>query len=153
MAVYRLYREQILGSDLKSVWAFISDPKNLARITPDYLGFEITTENLPDHIYPGLITCYKVRPLLGLKIKWVTEITHVRNLEYFVDEQRVGPYTIWHHEHHLKKVANGVLMKDIVTYCPPLGIFGALMNAVVIRSKLNDIFDYRESALQKQFPD
>ena len=151
MAVYRLQREQILPSDLGAVWKFISDPWNLPKITPDYMGFEITSRDLPTRIYPGLIISYKVSPLLGLKMSWVTEITHVKELEYFVDEQRIGPYSMWHHEHHIEVTDEGVLMKDIVTYRPPFGFVGSVVNSLLIRRKLEAIFDYRKIVLEKTF--
>ena len=98
-----------------------------------------------------MIIIYKVSPLLGIKLNWVTEITHVRDFEYFVDEQRVGPYSMWHHQHKIEPIEGGVLMTDIVTYQPPLGIFGALANKMFIRNQLQQIFDYRTIALEKRF--
>ncbi|WP_221929879.1 SRPBCC family protein [Fodinibius sediminis] len=98
-----------------------------------------------------MIISYEVRPLLGIKTAWVTEITHIKDKKFFVDEQRIGPYRMWHHEHHIEKVANGVKMTDIVTYQPPFGLLGALTNKLVIRKKLQQIFDYRRQALTQQF--
>jgi ligand-binding SRPBCC domain-containing protein len=102
-------------------------------------------------MYPGMIITYKVSPLLRLKINWVTEITHVREKEYFVDEQRIGPYSMWHHEHRIEPIAGGVLMTDIVTYQPPNGILGALANTLFIKKQLQRIFDYRANVLEKKF--
>lgn len=136
---------------MEEVWDFISSPKNLKQITPPYMGFDITSSNLPDKMYPGMIICYKVSPLLGLKLDWVTEITHVVDGQYFVDEQRIGPYALWHHQHHIKPIEGGVLMHDIVNYQPPFGIIGDLMNAFVIRARLDEIFDYRREALEHRF--
>ena len=115
------------------------------------MGFDITSEDLPDKMYPGMIISYKVSPLLGIKTTWVTEITQVRESEFFVDEQRVGPYSIWHHQHHISPISGGVLMRDIVSYQPPLGILGALANQLIIKGKLQEIFDYRVVAVEKRF--
>lgn len=151
MGFYQIQKEQKVTASLEEVWDFISSPANLKKITPVYMGFDITTKNLPQKIYPGMIISYRVRPVLGIPVKWVTEITHVKDYEYFVDEQRSGPYSIWHHEHHIKQIQGGVLMNDIVSYKPPYGLLGSAVNALVIRKKLNQIFDYREQALNEIF--
>ena len=151
MGFYQLHTEQRLNVSLEEIWDFISSPKNLKTITPDYMGFDITTPDLPEKMYPGMIISYKVSPLLGIKTTWVTEITHVDELRFFVDEQRIGPYALWHHQHHVEAIEGGVLMKDIVSYQPPLGPLGAIANAVVIRGKLKEIFDYRRQALRDRF--
>ncbi len=136
---------------MDEVWDFMSSPHNLKDITPDYMGFKITSPNLPKKMYPGMIISYKVSPLLGIKMTWVTEITHIEKNKFFVDEQRIGPYTMWHHEHHIKKIDGGVYMKDIVTYQPPLGFLGAIANTVFIKRQLAEIFDYRRAAIDKKF--
>lgn len=151
MAFYRFYREQELHASTEELWEFISSPKNLKEITPPHMGFDITTPNLPEKMYPGMVISYKVRPLLGIKTDWVTEITHVQEGRYFVDEQRIGPYTLWHHEHFLEPTEDGVLMKDIITYQPPFGILGALANSLFIKKQLNAIFDYRRRVLEKRY--
>lgn len=151
MAVYQLATEQKLTTSIDDIWDFISTPANLKKITPDYMGFDITSGGLPEKMYPGMIITYKVSPLMGLKMTWVTEITHVVDKAYFVDEQRVGPYKIWHHQHRIEPVDNGVLMTDLVTYVPPLGILGALANTMIIRKKLKQIFDYRRNVLADLF--
>lgn len=153
MAFYQFKREQHIKADIKAVWEFISSPGNLKRITPPYMGFDICTPDLPNEIYAGMIISYKVRPLLGVPVTWVTEITHVKPLEYFVDEQRIGPYAMWHHQHHIKSVPDGVLMTDIVSYQPPLGFLGRIANAFTIRKKLEEIFDYRTRAFKEVFQD
>ena len=102
-------------------------------------------------MYPGMIISYKVSPLLGIKMTWVTEITQLVEKKYFVDEQRVGPYSIWHHQHIIEPIENGVLMTDIVSYAPPLGFLGALANSLLIKNKLNEIFDYRTQAVEKRY--
>jgi ligand-binding SRPBCC domain-containing protein len=151
MPLYQFRKQQKVNTTIDELWDFISSPGNLKEITPDYMGFDITSEELPTKMYPGMIICYKVSPLLGIKTTWVTEITQVRNKEYFVDEQRVGPYNIWHHQHIIEPIKNGVLMTDIVSYKPPFGFLGAIANSIMIKSKLNEIFDYRTIALEKRY--
>ena len=152
MAFYQLIRQQFVPATIEEVWDFISSPKNLKEITPDYMGFDIISENLPEKMYAGMIIAYKVRPLLKFPMTWVTEITHVVEKRYFVDEQRVGPYALWHHQHLIEPHETGVMMKDIVTYRPPLGFLGSIANLLMIRRQLEGIFSYREKALKKRFP-
>ena len=147
MPVYQLYKEQIIPASRIEVWDFISSPDNLKKITPPEMGFDITNKELSDKMYPGMIISYKVKPLPGFKTNWVTEITQVREGEYFVDEQRVGPYSIWHHQHILEDHAKGILMKDIITYLPPMGFLGAFANRLIIKKKLSEIFAFREEAM------
>lgn len=151
MAIYQLYKELDLAAPLEEVWDFISSPENLEKITPSYMGFELTSHRLPEKIYPGLMISYLVRPVLGIKMNWLTEITHVREPYYFVDEQRAGPYALWHHEHSLIPHGDGVKMTDLITYRPPAGPFGALAKRVFIGQQLENIFSYRELAMKKRF--
>jgi ligand-binding SRPBCC domain-containing protein len=151
MAFYQFTQEQSFNRSVDELWDFISSPANLKEITPDYMGFEVITPNLPEKMYAGMIIGYKVSPLLGIKMDWLTEITQVKELEFFIDEQRIGPYAIWHHQHHLTPIENGVFMKDIITYQPPLGFLGAMANKLVIEKKLKEIFSYRKVVLEKRF--
>jgi ligand-binding SRPBCC domain-containing protein len=151
MAFYQFIHEQLFQASVEEMWSFISAPKNLKEITPDYMGFEVTTPYLSAKMYAGMIISYKVSPVLNFKVDWVTEITHVKENEFFVDEQRIGPYKLWHHQHHLIQMKEGVLMRDIVTYQPPFGILGALANKLLISKKLNEIFNYRKVVLEKKF--
>lgn len=151
MGFYQFKRTQLFNNSIEELWHFISSPKNLKVITPDYMGFDIISEDLPDKMYEGMIISYKVSPLLGIKTTWVTEITHIKDKQYFVDEQRVGPYKIWHHQHFLESTPNGTLMKDIVSYQPPLGILGKIANQLIIKKKLEEIFNYRTKALNEVF--
>jgi ligand-binding SRPBCC domain-containing protein len=151
MAFYQLQQTQKIPASVDVVWDFISSPMNLKEITPDYLGFLVTSNNNENKMYPGMIITYKVSPLLGIKLSWMTEITHVKDKEYFVDEQRVGPYSLWHHQHKITTIEGGVLMTDIVTYQPPFGFLGAIANTLIIKSKLKEIFDYRTVAVEKRF--
>ena len=151
MAVYEFHCEQHINASMQEVWDFISSPKNLQRITPEYMGFEVISKHLEEKMYPGMIIQYKVKPLLGIKMTWVTEITHVENLSFFVDEQRVGPYKMWHHEHKIEQTENGVLMTDLLHYQPPMGFLGRIANALTIRKKLDEIFAYRKQAVDEVF--
>ena len=151
MAVYQFRTEQLLPAPIEEVWDFISSPDNLKKITPESMGFEIISEGIPEKMYAGMMITYMVKPLFGIKTKWVTEITHIEQGKFFIDEQRVGPYSLWHHQHFVEKVENGVLMKDIVTYSPPFSFIGALVNSILIKKKLKEIFDYRRVALERHF--
>ena len=151
MAVYQIEKEQLIIADISDVWNFISSPENLKYITPPYLGFEILNKNIPKKMYSGMIISYKVSPMFGIKMKWVTEITHIKENEYFVDEQRIGPHSMWHHLHKIVVIKEGVLMTDIVTYQPPLGILGPLLNKFFISKQLDEIFSFRKSSIEKRF--
>lgn len=151
MAFYQFKQEQKINASIEEVWEFISSPKNLKKITPDYMGFDITSHDLPDKMYPGMIITYLIKPIFGIKTPWMTEITQVQDLKFFIDEQRVGPYKLWHHQHFIEPIEHGVLMKDIVTYSPPLGFLGTIANKLIIRKKLQEIFEYRTMAINKKF--
>lgn len=151
MGFYQLHKTQKIPATVEKVWDFISSPANLKKITPAYMGFDITSKNLPAKMYPGMIISYKVSPVFGIKTTWVTEITQVKEQEYFVDEQRVGPYSLWHHEHKIESIPGGVLMTDIVSYKPPYGVLGSIANALLIKNKLKEIFDFRTVAVEHIF--
>jgi len=146
----RLHRKQFIPISQEQAWEFLSEPKNLKTITPDYMGFDIIS-GADRKMFPGQIIEYRVSPLLGLKMKWVTEITHVVDGKYFVDEQRFGPYSFWHHKHFITPVENGVEMEDIIDYQLPLGILGDIANALHVKKQLKNIFDYREKKLVELF--
>lgn len=151
MKIYQLKSSQILPISLSTAWKFFSDPKNLSKITPKWLNFEITS-NLPHRMYAGLIITYKVRPMLNIPQTWVTEITHVNEPNYFVDEQRFGPYKMWQHEHIFTEIPGvGVEMRDIVTYVLPFGFLGRIANTLFVRKKVLEIFEYRKEVLLKMF--
>ena len=151
MAFYQLVKTQKIPGTIGVIWDFISSPANLKEITPEHMGFIVTSNLGAEKMYPGMIITYKVSPLLGIKLNWMTEITHVKDKEYFVDEQRIGPYSLWHHQHKIQPVKGGVLMTDIVTYQPPMGILGAIANSLFIKRQLQEIFDYRTIAMEKRF--
>ena len=148
--VYRLKTVQNLPISASKAWDFLSDPGNLKTITPDYMGFTIL-EGAEDKMYEGQIIKYIVRPVLGIPLRWVTEITHVANEEYFVDEQRFGPYSLWHHKHFIRPIAGGVEMIDIVDYKLPLGWLGQFAHGIFVKRQLKQIFDYRYHKLVELF--
>ena len=150
MKIYRLHTTQNLPISINEAWNFLSDPVNLKTITPDYMGFEILS-GAERKMFPGQIIQYIVTPILGIPTKWVTEITHVKKGEYFVDEQRFGPYSLWHHKHFLKPIKNGVEMEDIIDYKIPFGLFGQMIHPILVKPKLNEIFKYRKIKLVELF--
>ena len=152
MKLYHLETIQKLPITPKRAWDFLSEPKNLKRITPDYMGFEIVS-GLSDRMFAGQIIQYIVTPIFGIPTRWVTEITHVDEGNYFVDEQRFGPYDLWHHKHFIKPIKNGVEMLDVIDYKIPLGILGQMVHPIIVAPKLNEIFEYRKKALIQIFGD
>lgn len=152
MKIYRLSETQVIRAPIERCWDFFSNPKNLALITPEALDFQILGE-LPAAIYPGLMIEYRVRPVLGLPLVWLTEITHAEAPHYFVDEQRTGPYRLWHHEHFFSAMPDGrTEIRDVVTYALPFGPFGQIAHALFVRRQLQHIFDHRRQAIAKIFP-
>ncbi|MDC0385884.1 SRPBCC family protein [Flavobacteriaceae bacterium] len=150
MKIYRLETIQNLPITQTEAWDFLSNPKNLKRITPDYMGFKIVS-GASERMFAGQIIQYVVTPVLGIPTTWVTEITHVEEGNYFVDEQRFGPYALWHHKHFIKPIKNGVEMTDIIDYKIPFGVFGRMAHPIVVAPKLKEIFEYREKALIELF--
>jgi len=136
---------------IEKAWSFFSDPRNLKEISPDYMGFEITSDFFQESMYAGMIITYKVRPMLGIKMNWMTEITQIKEQLFFIDEQRVGPYKMWHHQHHFKVIDGGVEMIDIVNYVLPFGFVGKLFEPVLVKGKLEEIFNYREEKMKTLF--
>ena len=150
MKIYTLHSKQNLPIKLAEAWNFLTDPTNLKVITPDYMGFHILS-GADRAMFPGQIIEYIVTPVLGIKTKWVTEITHVQESKYFVDEQRFGPYALWHHKHFVKEIEGGVEMEDIVHYKLPLGFIGELAHPFLVKPKLDEIFSYRTKKLEELF--
>ncbi len=148
MPIYQLERKQNVTWSLPECWRFFSDPRNLKKITPPEMNFRIKRD-LPSKVYPGLMIEYTVSPLLGIPLTWLTEIVHVEEPYRFVDEQRTGPYRIWHHEHFFSELPDGgTEVHDLVTYAPPLGPLGILLNRFLIRPQLEKIFNYREQKMR-----
>lgn len=153
MPIHTLTAHQVIPSTLDRAWEFFSNPRNLATITPPDLGFEILTPDLPGRIHAGMMIEYRVRPLLGIPATWLTEITHVQEGKSFVDEQRVGPYAIWHHEHHFRDLGDGrVELLDRVTYRLPFQPLGDLAHGLLVKPRLASIFAFRKSKVDELFP-
>lgn len=152
MAYFQFKTTQHLPATLEEIWDFISSPKNLKEITPSYMGFDVLTADIPEKMYPGMIIAYKVSPVLNIPMTWVTEISQVSDKHFFVDEQRMGPYKMWHHQHLLEETDEGVLMTDIVTYIPPFGFLGKMANSLFIRKQLQKIFEHRFRVLEERYP-
>lgn len=149
-SVNRIYQVQLLPLSLQKAWDFFSHPRNLALITPPHLNLKFTNEIYGEEIYGGMIITYQVKPLLGIPLFWMTEITHVQRHRYFVDEQRKGPYALWHHQHHFREVPGGVEMTDLIHYKLPLGLLGGLANPLV-RKELETLFRYRRERVVQLF--
>lgn len=150
MKIYTLHKSQKLPITLDEAWNFLSNPKNLKIITPDYMSFDIVSK-IDRPLYTGQIIQYIVTPLLGIKTKWVSEITHIEDKKYFVDEQMYGPYSLWHHKHFIKEIEGGVEMEDIIDYKVPLGFLGQLVHPILVKPKLEEIFNYRQAKLLELF--
>jgi ligand-binding SRPBCC domain-containing protein len=150
MCLHVLQRKQFLPISIEDAWSFYSDPNNLRAITPPSLDFQITSQS-PEQMCSGTIITYTVRPLFGLKIEWVTEITHVRPPHFFVDEQRFGPYRFWHHKHILTSAEGGVEVEDVVHYKLPGAGFLEWLHPLIVAPQLKTIFDYREQVLKERF--
>jgi ligand-binding SRPBCC domain-containing protein len=149
--VYSLKAVQSIPVSIDTAWDFFSSPKNLKEITPDNLGFTILSKHHGSTMYAGQIIEYKVSPVLGIPIYWMTEITHVVDKVYFVDEQRFGPYVMWHHQHHFKAINGGVEMTDIVHYRLPMFFLGDIAQNLFVKKQLAQIFDYRNKKVQALF--
>ena len=151
MKVYTKEYKTFLPLNIEEAWDFFSSPRNLAKITPEHMGFIITSKFNDEKMYPGMLITYKVSPLMGIQMDWCTEITHVIDQKYFVDEQRFGPYSMWHHQHHFKIVDGGIEMTDIVNYAVPMGILGRMMNSIMISNEIEKIFSFREKKIKELF--
>lgn len=151
MKIYLLKKVQVLPTSLLQAWEFISSPENLVKITPSNMAFQIISISGVEKLYPGQVIRYNVKVLPFLTYNWVTEITHAREPFFFVDEQRFGPYTFWHHQHRLREVSGGVEMTDEIHYAVPFGPIGRLLNRVFVEPQLNSIFNYRFNMLKNHF--
>ncbi len=151
MAAHSIKTVQKIPISLERAWDFFSNPANLQAITPDDMGFKVISKHHGDTMYAGQIIEYTVKPVLGIPLYWMTEITQVKEMEYFIDEQRFGPYSLWHHQHHFKAIPGGVEMTDIVHYKNPLGFLGNIANGILVRNKLKQIFNYRFQKVEEMF--
>jgi ligand-binding SRPBCC domain-containing protein len=148
--MYKYISTQELNISKDKAWEFLSNPKNLKDITPPYMGFNIIS-GYDQKMYQGQIIQYILTPVLKIPFRWVTEITHVVEEKYFVDEQRFGPFVFWHHKHFIQSSENGVVMKDIVDYKLPFGVIGKLVHFLFIKKRVNQIFDFRKKKLDTLF--
>ncbi len=149
--VYGIKTVQKIPITLTEAWVFFSKPDNLKKITPSELGFNIISKHHGETMYAGQIIEYKISPVMGIPLYWMTEITHVEKGNYFIDEQRYGPYSLWHHQHHFKEIENGVEMTDIIHYKLPLYFLGDIANALFVKAQLRKIFDHRFKAVEDLF--
>ena len=151
MKIYHVFRRQIVAATVQQAWDFFSDPRNLSRITPPDLDFQMLYYSGPARMYAGQIIRYKIEVLPGVRVHWVTEITHVNEPHHFIDVQRYGPYSFWHHQHSFREAPGGVEMVDEVNYAIPFGFFGRIANRLFVKRRLKAIFDYRETVIDQLF--
>lgn len=149
--IYSLKTVQRLPISIEEAWDFFSRPSNLAFITPPALGFQVISQHHGEQMYAGQVIEYKVRPILNIPLYWMTEITHVSDRKYFIDEQRFGPYSLWHHQHHFQEIDGGVEMTDIVHYKLPFWFLGDLAKILFVEKQLNEIFRFRKEVVEKKF--
>lgn len=149
--VYSLKTVQKIPISIEKAWDFFSNPQNLETITPDTMRFKTISKHQGEKMYAGQIIEYKVSPLLGIPLYWMTEITYVEDKKYFADEQRYGPYSFWHHQHHFKIIDGGVEMTDIIHYKLPLWFLGDVAHSLFVKKQINQIFDYRFKKVEKLF--
>lgn len=140
---------QIVRSDINTCWDFFSDPANLTLITPPEMNFVIRFPNPVPKMYEGMIIQYSVSPLFNIPMEWITEISHIAEPFYFVDNQIKGPYALWHHQHFFEEVQDGVKISDIVTYSLPFGILGRAIAGNFVKRKVEGIFEHRRRAIEK----
>jgi len=151
MKLHRLEFNEVVPIDLDTAWDFFSSPKNLGEITPAEMNFKVLSDLGDGKMYPGQIIHYIVHPMLGIPMRWTTEITHVEHHSYFVDEQRFGPYAMWHHEHFFKAVEGGVEVRDLLHYAMPFGPIGNIANSLFVTKKVKNIFEFRSGRMKELF--
>ena len=151
MRTYQITSKQFLPISIEEGWDFLSKPENLSKITPPEVQFHIESKSESRGMYAGQIIKYKIKVPPGINMNWMTEITHVNAPYYFVDEQRTGPYALWHHQHHLKSVKGGIEMMDEVNYALPMSVFGTIAHVLFVKKQLKSIFDFRYQVLEGMF--
>ena len=150
MKIYTVHKKQQLPITVDEAWKFLSNPRNLKIITPSYMSFDLIS-GAEKPMFAGQIIQYLVTPILGIKTKWVSEITHFEEKKYFVDVQLYGPYALWHHKHFINKIEGGVELEDIIDYKVPLGILGQMVHPFIVKPKLEEIFNYRQQKMIEIF--
>ena len=133
------------------VWTFFSNPANLQKITPEDMNFDMLTDLSNIKMYTGQLISYKVAPLAGIPLQWVTKIIAVEEQKYFIDEQLSGPFALWHHEHRFEPEEKGVKMIDTLHYALPLGIIGRLAHKIAVAKRIDHIFDFRQKMIDLHF--
>ena len=151
MKIYEKRWEILIPKSIEEIWDFFSRPENLNDMTPKDMQFRILTDIADQEMYEGMIIQYKVSPMLNIQLNWCTEITNIKDQSYFIDQQRFGPYTLWHHQHHFKAVEHGTLMTDILHYAIPLGLLGRFANWLFVGKGVEEIFDYRAGVIREKF--
>ena len=141
----------LLNTNIEEAWGFFTSPMNLAKITPKEMNFEIKTIDDPETIYPGMVITYCVSPFPLYRTGWITEITHIKVNKYFIDDQRVGPYKFWQHQHHFEQVNECIMMTDVIHYSIGYGWLGLLIEKYFVKSQVDKIFKYREQQIKKIF--
>ncbi len=149
--MHKLEKVQRIPVDIETAWDFFSSPNNLSKITPKKMNFRIISDLKDGKMFPGMFIVYKVSPVFGVPITWVTEITQISEKNYFIDEQRIGPYKLWHHEHHFKEIEGGIEMSDLLYYSLPFGFIGKIINFLFVKRQVTGIFNYRENILREIF--
>ncbi len=151
MKIYKKEWKQTIPGSLDEIWNFFSRPENLDELTPKDMKFQILTDIKDRPMYEGMLIQYKVSPLLNIKMNWTTEITNIKDKSYFIDQQRFGPYQLWHHQHHFKEVKEGILMTDILHYAIGYSFIGNIANALFVSGRIQEIFDYRYQKVEELF--
>lgn len=149
--MYKFVTKQCLPIPLEEAWSFFSTPANLIKLTPEWMNIQ-KMNMIQNRMYPGMLIQYQIQPILGIPLHWVTEITQMKELEYFIDVQRFGPFRFWHHEHHFKEINGGVEMTDILYYALPVGVIGQIVHACSVKRQMKQVFDYRFQMLERVFP-
>jgi ligand-binding SRPBCC domain-containing protein len=149
--MHQFRKTQNISVTIREAWEFFSQPDNLENITPSYMNFKILSRSDAGEMYPGIITTYKVSPLFNISVKWITEITQIKENKYFIYNQIKGPYKIWHHEHHFKEIENGTEVRDILFYEVRFGLIGQLLHKIFIKKRIEEIFNYRELKIKELF--
>ncbi len=150
MKIYTLHKKQKLPISLDQAWEFLCNPANLSKLTPPEMNMKIIS-GADRPMYAGQVLQYSVTPLPGFKTKWVSEITHYEDKKYFVDLQLYGPYAFWHHKHFVHEIEGGVEMEDVIDYKVPFGFLGRLVHPILVKPKLESIFNYRKEQLEQLF--
>jgi ligand-binding SRPBCC domain-containing protein len=150
MITHTLHRVQRFPGALGAAWEFFATPRNLDRITPPWLRFELLS-SAPDRMCAGLLIHYRLRPMCGIPVTWTTEIVEVDEPRRFVDVQSKGPYLAWRHEHHFREVPGGVEMEDRVHYALPGGMLGEPAHVYIVRPRLARIFEFRRRTVEELF--